>query len=208
MGFWAWLQVRKKEKKVNAKRKTRQAADPKISQAFGRVKQDIKNLENGLTEVQQQITQHTHLLNEHTSLFQQQNARLATLEERVTAPATVFPEGIPVTNRPVPATNRLVATNPTNRPVNAEGQTTAPLDLKNLTQQEKRILRVFLDHRCMSLSYRDISRSLNLASNTIKNELRQLNMKAPLFDIQVDNDHKKRFQLKKHLKLQADLPTD
>ncbi len=208
MGFWAWLQVRKKEKKVNAKRKTRQAADPKISQAFNRVKGDIKNLENGLTEVQQQITQHTHLLNEHTSLFQQQNARLATLEERVTAPAAVFPEGIPATNRPVPATNRLVATNPTNPPEIPSAPTSEILDLHQLTEQEKRILGVFLDHRSMALSYLDIAKSLHKSPHTIKNQLRQLTMKAPLFDIQVDGEHKNRFQLKKHLKLQADLPTD
>ena len=60
----------------------------------------------------------------------------------------------------------------------------------------------------MPLSYQDVAKSLNKSPHTIKNQIRQINMKSSLFDKTIDAQNKNRFKLKKHLKIETDLDTD
>ena len=80
--------------------------------------------------------------------------------------------------------------------------------MDSITEEEKRIIGVFLAHRDMSLSYQDIAKSLDKSPYTVKNQMRQINMKANLFDRMDDSQGKKRFKLRKHLKVEANLIAD
>ena len=82
------------------------------------------------------------------------------------------------------------------------------MDIDSITEQEKRIIGVFLAHRDMSLSYQDIAKSLDKSPYTVKNQMRQINMKANLFDRMVDSQGKNRFKLRKYLKVEANLVAD
>ena len=208
MGFWNWFKSDSKAR--NSKRKRSTPLDPKISQAFGRVKRDMKKLRTSLTDINAQLTGHTEVLTEHTRWMATHTARLDSLEQRVSAatPALALTaEPLPMsrpttpTRRPDTPTNRLVATRP------ATNRTAEHLDLQSLSPQEKRILQVFWTHRDMALSYQDIATSLHKSPHTIKNQIRQMNMKSSLFDKTVDANSKNRFKLRKHLKIETDLDT-
>ena len=205
MGFWQWFNGNGKAK--NAKNKQVKPLDPKITQAFGKVKRDIKTLRTNITEINTQLTRHSETLAENTRLIHNHTSRLNTLEELVVPAPQALPPApqeqdnptnrpISSTSRPIQPTNRLVATNP----VQTDSSEIPPID--DLSQQEKNILGVFLGHPDMALSYLDIAKSLGKSPNTIKNQIRQISMKASLLDKTIDDKNKNRFKLKKHIKIE------
>ena len=198
MRLWQWFNGKGMAKK--GKSRCSKPLDPKISQAFSRVKRDIKTLKTGIANINTELARHGEKISENTRLIHDHTSRLAKLEEIVTAaPAalpTVPPQQDRPTNRSLHPTNRLVATNP------AANNSSEISDITNLSQQEKNILGIFLTHRDMALSYLDIAKSLDKSPHTIKNQIRQMNMKASLFEKTVDGKNKNRFKLKKHLKIE------
>ena len=60
----------------------------------------------------------------------------------------------------------------------------------------------------MALSYVDIAHSLNKSPNTIKNQMRQINIKADLFTESINEENRKRFKLKDGLKIEKYLNVD
>jgi len=204
MGFWNWIKLKSKAK--HSRGQHTKPLDPKVRQAFGRVKRDIKTLKTGIAEINTQLTRHSETLQENTRLINNHTSRLDKLEELVIAAPPVLPpvqqqQDAP-TNRPIEPTNRLVATKI------ADKEPFEKLDIQSLSPQEKNILQVFMTHRDMALSYGDIAKSLNKSPNTIKNQIRQLGMKANLLEKTVDDKNKNRFKLKKHIKIEADLDSD
>ena len=207
MGFWHWFSGKGKAK--HAKRSGDRPLEPRITQAFSRVKRDIKVLRTGLAQANTKLGQHTDTISDHTELIHKGADRLDKLEDiaatapadsALPEPATSRPES--PTNRPTEAINRLVATR-----MNEENSPDK-LNFANLSAQEKRIMSVFLAHRDMPLSYLDIATELGKSANTIKNQIRQMNIKSSLLDKAVDADNKNRFRLKKHLKIETDLDAD
>ena len=201
MGFWQWFNGKSKAK--NNKRRHSEPLDPKITQAFSKVKRDVKTLKTGIAEINTQLAQHSDALARNTRDIHNHSSRLDKLEEIVIAAPPVTPQQdhptnrstLP-TNRPISPTNRLVATNP------SETDSSESPDIDSLSQQEKNIVGVFLSHRDMALSYLDIAKSLGKSPNTIKNQVRQINLKASLFDKTVDDKNKNRFKLKKHIRIE------
>jgi hypothetical protein len=76
------------------------------------------------------------------------------------------------------------------------------LQVNSLSRQEQKILTVFFQHPNMALSYADIGAFLKKSSNTIKNQMRQLGMKADLFSKTTDDENRNRFQLKDDLRIE------
>ncbi len=79
---------------------------------------------------------------------------------------------------------------------------TNKFDINRFSEQEKRILAVFFQNQQMALSYVDIARTLNKSPHTVKNQMRQMRLKADLFDRTVDNDSRNRFKLKDGLRVE------
>jgi hypothetical protein len=54
----------------------------------------------------------------------------------------------------------------------------------------------------MSLSYVDVARSLNKSPYTVKNQIRQMRLKADLFDKMIGDGGANRFKLKDGLRIE------
>ncbi len=192
MRLWNWFKGRGRKTNLN----------PAVLRAFSRVKRDIKALKTNLADTNVRVAKNARLIDCHS-------ARLDKLEDIIsTEPIAPLLQNSP-TNRPSQPTSRL--NEPTSRLVATKRpgvESLARLDVDSLTEQEKRIIGVFLDHRDMSLSYQDIAKSLDKSPSTVKNQMRQLKMKATLFDRVVDSQNKNRFRLKKQLKVEAELGGD
>ena len=203
MAFWKWFQEWKRPKEL----------DPRIVVAFRQVKRDIKSLQASLTDTNAQLAQQHDILANHSRQIHSQATRLDTLEAIVLATRTARSVTGSPTNRPSQPisrlsepTNRLVATSRPTKPSLSESL--ERLDIDSITEQEKRIVGVFLNHRDMSLSYQDLAKALDKSPYTVKNQMRQMNMKTNLFDRIVDCNNRIRFKLKKHLKVEANLDVD
>jgi DNA-binding CsgD family transcriptional regulator/uncharacterized coiled-coil protein SlyX len=205
MGFWDWLKNRKK----STARQRSPATDEALHEAFGRVKQDIQKLDDTVAEINRSLTQHTELLEKHNALLDNQTNRLGKLEEMVSAQTVrKLMLDLPI-NRPPEATNRLIESTPRLIATKSEPVNQVPeLDLQTFSPQEKKILKVFLAHRHMALSYLDLAKALGKSPHTVKNQLRQMNIKSELFDKITDDENKNRFKLKKHLNITTTLDPD
>ena len=193
---WLWQRLgRKKEKKPTFQDKT--------LQAFGQVKEDMQQLQTQVDLMAKTAQQHEQLISRHDSCLKEHTHRLADLESRIkTEPVTPDSEISQSISRPIAPTDRLVPTH------NESDRSSGELDLDHFSIQERKILQTFLTHKNMALSYLDIAKSLHKSPHTVKNQLRQISMKADLFDKFIDEDRKNRFKLKDKLKLKTSLGND
>ena len=138
----------------------------------------------------EEITGNSILLEKHVS-------RIEKLEEIVAKqPTSPTKDEINLANRPT-STTGLVSTSQSEVQFQSD-----KLDISRFSPQEKRILSVFFQNQDMALSYADIAQYLSKSPNTIKNQMRQINMKADLFNYTVGNESRKRYKLKDGLKIE------
>ena len=201
MEIWKWFKGIWSANHTKGRR-NRKKLDPRIAQAFSRVKRNIKTLKTDLADTNAQLARQNSRIAKNTRLINNHNSRLNELEDIVSTGSITPPLQKNPTNRPSHPTSRLVATKPT------QVESLERLDMDSITEQEKKIIGVFLDHHDMSLSYQDIAKSLDKSPYTVKNQMRQMNMKADLFDRIVDSQNKNRFKLRKYLKVETKLNTD
>lgn len=179
---------------LNKKRKRRSKRTDSKKSSAGKstnvnIKSDIKNIRTQLEAIYIILSRHDQHINENSLYIKKNTQKLEKiLTDRPINPAPV------VDSRP-------------DRPVLSTGSDQTPvvndkLDISVFSPQEKRILTVFFENKDMPLSYADIGKYLNKSANTIKNQLRQIKMKADLFNYAVDNQSRKRFKLKNNLKLE------
>ena len=144
---------------------------------------------NGLLlhEHHEKLAEHTRWLEKHAQ----------TLDELVDSPAFSRPKGLPQEPQTamefVPKMTSLAKTILPKRD---------KLQVNSLSRQEQKILTVFFQHPNMALSYADIGAFLKKSSNTIKNQMRQLGIKADLFSKTTDDENRNRFQLKDDLRIE------
>lgn len=132
----------------------------------------------------------------HDNFINTNREKLQTLEQRLTPNQSIYlPRQTINQNKPNPAGLNTV--------FNRDNLTkTGKMDVSHFTPQEKKLLSVFFDNRDMYLSYRDIGKTLGKSSHTVKNQLRQIRMKADLFEQSITDKTRKRFRLKDNLKVQ------
>ena len=202
MGFWNWVKTKSKAKPRKGRRSKPLA--PNIRRALGRIRCDLKRLDTTLGAMDGRLKSQAKTLAAHSRLLDRHTARLQTLETIIAAaPAGVAQDT--ATGRPIPPINRVTA--PTSRLVATNPGLSDPPEIPEwgvLSGEERRIVEVFLAHRDMALSYLDVARSLHKSPHTIKNQMRQLNMRTSFFDKTVDAQRKNRFKLKKDLKIKTD----
>ncbi len=63
-------------------------------------------------------------------------------------------------------------------------------------------MAVFFQNQGMALSYVDVARALNRSPYTVKNQIRQMRLKADLFDRTVGDESRNRFKLKDGLRIE------
>jgi len=178
-------------------RKHSKTSVTKLRHAFEKARVDIDVLHAQTQETNELLEQHSKELSEHKGIIEQHSERLSTLEQAVNQQ---------------PANLRLTWNSQANRPDQASSQATAvtqgnlqspqKLDVDCFSEQEKRIMAVFFQNQGMALSYTDIARALNKSPYTVKNQMRQMRLKADLFDRTVGDQSRNRFKLKDGLRIE------
>ncbi|MBN2454915.1 MAG: hypothetical protein JXB29_00020 [Sedimentisphaerales bacterium] len=193
INFFSIFQKKKKAKR----KKTRIAHSSKNKIELNRLKSDFNNLKAQFGTVNILLKKHDEEIIESSILLKKHVSRIEKLEE-IVAKLPIIPtiSGINPANRPISATE-LVSPPKLNTQLQSE-----KLDISRFSPQEKRILSVFFQNQDMALSYADIAQYLSKSANTIKNQVRQINMKADIFNYTVDNESRKRYKLKDGLKIE------
>jgi len=171
----------------------------RLKQAFEKARVDIDALQVQTQTTSTLLEQHSKELSEHKGIIEQHSARLSTLEQAVAVnwqPTNLRLAWNSQAHRPDQASNPATAGTTGNL------QSPQKLDVNYFSEQEKRILAVFFQNQGMALSYTDIARALNKSPYTVKNQIRQMRLKADLFDRTVGDQSRNRFRLKDGLRVE------
>lgn len=152
---------------------------------------EIHNLKARFNVVNLVLRKHEKQIYENTTLLTEHSLKLKNLEDILAKPST---------NQPTQSTNPFERPVSTIKPV--QTNVNNKFDIDKFSQQEKKILSVFFNHQDMALSYRDIAGTLGKASNTIKNQIHQILLKADIFEKSIDTGMVNRFRLKDGLKIE------
>jgi hypothetical protein len=180
MGLLDFFTKRKKTKRRNLSSKKHLSAH-----------KEIHNLKNQFNTVNLALQKHEKEISENTVLLKEHSLKLKTLEDILVKPSI---------NQPTPSTNLLERPVSTIKPI--QTKVNNKFDIDRFSQQEKKILSVFFNHQDMALSYRDIASTLGKASNTIKNQIHQILLKADILEKSIDTGMVNRFRLKDGLKIE------
>ena len=185
------------QKKKKKRRKIHRSHSSKNKDEFNRLKSDFNNLRAQFGTVNILLKKHDEEITGNSILLEKHVSRIEKLEEIVAKqPTSPTKDEINLANRPT-STTGLVSTSQSEVQFQSD-----KLDISRFSPQEKRILSVFFQNQDMALSYADIAQYLSKSPNTIKNQVRQINMKADLFNYKVDNESRKRYKLKDGLKIE------
>ena len=188
----------KKKKKVKTRRKRqRKSSIPKTKENIIKLNSDIKNLQSQIGIIDIVLHKHDDDITEHSILIARHSRNLEKLEQLVA-------------NQPInppkfdsfPSSRPVTTTNPPPLSQTIPLQQAQKFSVNRFSPQEKRILSIFFQNTGMALSYVDIAHSLNKSPNTIKNQMRQINIKADLFTESINEENRKRFKLKDGLKIE------
>jgi len=195
MGFFDLF--RKKRKAHTRKKRQSRTSVARLKQIFEKSKTDIDDLQTQTQAINATLEQHSKELSEHKGIIEQHSARLSTLEQAVSwQPANLRLTWNSQAHRPDQASNPVASATTGNL------QSHQKLDVNYFSEQEKRILAVFFQNQGMALSYVDIARALSKSPYTVKNQMRQIRLKADLFDRTVGDQSRNRFKLKDGLKIE------
>ena len=193
MGLFAIF--KKKKRKARKKRSNRSA--PVSSQKLTKLKSEIKNINSQIGTLNLILQKHDQEITEHTIVIKKNSDQLKNLEQLVAQPAIS-----PIKDQTEPTNRPIMPLPPQQLPILSQKPMNQGLDIDTFSAKEKNILSVFFQNRDMALSYADIARALNKSPNTIKNQMRQINSKANLFNKAVDSDNRNRFKLCENLKIE------
>lgn len=195
MGLFGILWKKKKKKLRRKKRSIK--SDHKAKQDINKIETFIESLQVQIKTMHIALKKHDNELSEHTRLLAEHTKGLEKLEQIVTT-VQIAPtiEEKTQSSRSVAMISPLTVTKP---PTEASSN---KFDINRFSEQEKRILAVFFQNQQMAISYVDIAKILNKSPHTVKNQMRQMRLKADLFERTVDNDSRNRFKLKDGLKIE------
>jgi DNA-binding CsgD family transcriptional regulator len=194
----------KKKKKVKTRKKRqRKSSIPKTKEDIIKLSSDIKNLQSQIGTIDIVLHKHDDDITEHSILIARHSRNLEKLEQLV-AKQPINPPKFDS----FPASRPIATINPQPLSQTIPLQQAQKFSVNRFSPQEKRILSVFFQNTGMTLSYIDIAHSLNKSPNTIKNQMRQINIKADLFTESINEENRKRFKLKDGLKIEKYLNVD
>jgi ATP/maltotriose-dependent transcriptional regulator MalT len=178
----------------------------RIDQLKESIDQNIKKLEethSQFSELKNHIQTTDLLLQRHDQLINEQGLVLKNHSKQIQSLETLVARS-PVSRTEAQAStinNKVRSSSGIYPSANKESAGSDMIDMTCFSQQERKILSVFFQHPDMGLSYRDISEFLHKSPHTIKNQLRQIRMKADLFTQSTDQGSRNRFRLKEGLKI-------
>ena len=162
-------------------------------------KQQIAGIKGQIDVINSVLKEHRKDIDENAVLLKEHSQKLTNLEDILTNQPM---------NLPPNQTSPIQRPDWTTKPVQSNETNSSKFDIDRFSNQEKRILQIFFQHPDMALSYKDLGLALTRSPNTIKNELRQITMKAHLFTKHIDGDNRNRFKLRDGLKIEKYLNID
>jgi uncharacterized coiled-coil protein SlyX len=172
-------------------RKPTKRRRPKGLSITGR--RQIAGIQGQIDLINDVLTEHKKDIDENSALLKEHSQKLKNLEDILTnQPMSLSLTQAGSTQRPDWAA----------KPVQSNGINSCKFDINRFSNQEKRILSIFFQNHDMAFSYIDIAKVLSKSTNTVKNQMHQLCMKADLFDKTIDNQSRNRFKLKDGLKIE------
>ena len=166
-------------------------------QTIEKIDSDIENLRAQVNTVNIALKKHDEELAEHRKLIYQHSERFEKLEEKVSSVQIT-----PAVEHVAPAVRPIQTSHPSTAPVPTTSYSPQKFDINRFSEQQRRILAAFFQNQDMALSYGDIGRILNKSPHTVKNQMREIRLKADLFDRTLGEQSRHRFKLKKDLRIE------
>ena len=188
----------RKKRKENTKRSERTTQSPPIpKQAFEKIESDVETCRAQLNTVNIVLNKHDDQLVEHQRWMDQYSEHFEKLEEKVSAVQIPTPaKETPPTFQPIEIPHLSTA------PAPPTPEVTRKFDINRFSEQQKRVLAAFFQNPGMALAYVDIARMLNKSPHTVKNQMREIRMKADLFETSLGEQNRHRFKLKNDLRIE------
>jgi hypothetical protein len=169
----------------------------KLKEAIEKVRNHIDQLQTQTRTMGEALDQQSQELSDHRRLIEEHSLRLSSLEQVISwRPPNLGPNGTDQASRSDQASGpgpiAVVISQPSSQ----------KLDVNCFSEQEKKILAIFFQNQGMALSYIDVARALSKSPHTIKNQIRQMRLKADLFDRTVGDESRNRFRLKEGLRIE------
>ena len=195
MGLFSFLRKKRERTNVQGDQPVDQLLENK--QALEKISSDVENLKAQVNTVNIALKKHDDQFIEHRKVIDQHSEQFEKLEEKVNtiqiAPADV---------KMIPDVRPIQLPNTSTIPASTDKEPAQKFDINRFSQQQKRILAVFFQNQDMTLSYADIGKILNKSPLTIKNQMREIRLKANLFDRSIGEQNRHRFKLKKDLRIE------
>jgi hypothetical protein len=195
MRFFNLFRKKRKQKDKRSDQTIKRPLVPK--QSLEKMESDVEACRAQLNTVNIALKKHDDELAEHGELITQHSRRFEKLEEKV---STVHMT--PPVEKAVQAVRPIQMLHPSTRPAPTTSDAVQKLDINRFSEQQKRLLAVFFQNQDMALSYVDIGRILNKSPHTIKNQMREIRLKADLFDRTLGEQSRHRFKFKKDLRVE------
>ena len=186
-----------KKRKKNKQSDLTTKASLVLKQTLERIESNIEACQAQFNTVNIVLKKHDDQFNKHERRMDEHSERFEKLEEKVSDLQILVPVKKTASSL-LPIEVPYLSTTP----VQTTGNSTQKLDINRFSEQQKRILAVFFQNQGMALSYVDIGRILNKSPHTIKNQMREIRLKADLFDISIGEQSRHRFKLKKDLRIE------
>ena len=181
MGLFNWFKAKTRPPKMSTEEHRR------IATAFSQIKEEITRLDGQIGTIHMALRQHDDEIAECKDIAVRHERTLVDLEQLVRSPPA---QSVAYTDRPT-------------------GMTVAPatrrLDIDQFSEQQKRLLAVFVQNRDRAMSYADLAALLGKSAYTIKNQMNQIRHKADLFDRVIGPQSRNFFRLKDDLKVERSL---
>jgi len=195
MGLFNFLRQKRKVK-TNREKQPRESPS-KTEPAIRKIGDDVEILKAQVNTANIVLKKHDDELSEQKKLITEHSKGLEKLEEKVN---TV--QIMPLVKETIPTARPTEIISPSTTLAPATIDSIQKFDINRFSEQQKRILAVFFQNQGMALAYADIAKTLEKSPHTIKNQMREIRLKADLFDRSIGEQSRHRFKLKNDLRIE------
>ena len=187
------------KRKRSKKRRVHKGKNSRRQEELRKLKSDLDNLKAQFSTVNILLRKHDEQITENSMLVERSSKQMDQLEQLVARSTIDSPKvTVPAVNRPI----RTIDPPPDHMIEETSEAASQRLEINSFSEQERRILAVFFQNQDMLFSYADIASTLDKSPHTIKNQLREIRLKADLFEKTVDKGSRNRFKLKDGLRIE------
>jgi len=195
MSLFNFFRKKRRVRNKQSGRKARLSSGKK--QAIEKIGADFERFQVQLNTVNIVLKKHDDELAEHRELISQHSEGLEKLEQKVN---TVHINSL--VKETIPTARPTEIINPSTIAAPATSDSTQKFDINHFSEQQKRILAAFFQNQGMALSYVDIGKILNKSPHTVKNQMREIRLKADLFETSIGEQSRHRFKFKNDLRIE------